>query len=213
MSETPETRNDWRSPQVMAPVIAAVCTVLVAVIGLISNQMRLNQAPVATIVVTVVPATEAAGDAGSVATSAATSIPDAAATPMPASTLEAQSSDSNVTLFYDEDSFTVWNSTDSTLSLSDVSFRSGGETWDMSIWGSMIDVLPAKKCLRMRDVNAEAQDPPEPCTEPESIHGFFEVGSSNVYWRDMTAFEVVQDEQVIATCEMAAERCEIYVAQ
>jgi hypothetical protein len=211
MSETPETRNEWRSPQFIAPIIAAVCTVLVAVIGLVSNQARLNQVPVATVIVTV-PATEVAGGESIATPLAATPVPDAASSES-ASTTEAEAGTPNVTLFYDEDSFTVWNNTDSTLSLAEVSFRSNGETWDMSIWGSMVDALPAKKCLRLRDVNTREQDPPEACTEAESIHGFFEVGSSNVYWRDIATFEVVHDERVIATCEMAAEMCEIYVAQ
>jgi hypothetical protein len=213
MSESPEKpRSEWRSPQVMAPIIGAVCTVLVAIIGLISSQTRASQVPVATIVVTVA-VTQSAAEAA--LTLAPTSAATPASTQAAPATAASGASSPNVTLFYDEDSFTVWNNTDSTISLHDVSFRSGGEPWDMSIWGSMADSLPAQKCLRLVDVNTEEPDPPEPCSTPESLHGFFKVGSGEVYWREISEFEVVNDddETVIATCPMAAGTCPFYAEQ
>jgi hypothetical protein len=150
------------------------------------------------------------------ATTAPTNLPTTAPTeipPTPAPTKIPPTTPTaapNVTLFYDQDAFTIFNSSGDHVSLEGVSFRGADMTWEASSFGNPVKELPKNRCLRLRDATVGNRTPPAECGG--QIHGFREVESSVVFWRG-DSFEVLRDGTVIATCQTAAGKCEIHVAQ
>jgi len=261
MSESPDPKpmaaadpkhSEWRTPQVILPIIATISTILVAVIGVIPSIIEANKPPALTptpiiiaIIATPVP-TNTAVTLEITATFAPTaaptdrptqSAPTAAPTdnptqspptaapptataipptdvptlaPTEASAIEAApTSIPNVTLFYDHDSFTILNQSGSRISLEGITFRGESITWDVGPFGGLMRSLPNNKCLRMRDATVGNRQPPAACGS--SMYGFLEVGPTAIFWRGST-FDVVRDNNVIATCAVDTGTCPIYVA-
>jgi len=257
MSETPDPKpsvpiehktSEWRTPQVMLPIIATISTVLVAVIGVIPSIMEANKPPALTptpiiisiiatpVPATTVPATTVPVEVAVVSTLApttapvATSVPTSAPTEMPATTVPtiaptdipptpaptevivdaAPTAVPNVTLFYDQDSFTIYNSTGSRISLEGITFKGPEASWDIAPFGGSMRSLPSNKCLRLRDATVGNRTPPAECGSAN--YAFLEIGPRVIFWRG-EYFDVVRDGAVLATCQTAAGKCEIHVAQ
>ena len=69
--------------------------------------------------------------------------------------------------------------------------------------------LPAANCLRLRDASAGQQNPPAACAKP--IYGLQVVGTTAMFWVNTDHFDVVRDDQTIATCDTSAGECDVYI--
>jgi hypothetical protein len=235
---------DWRSPQVILPIIATLSTVLVAIIGVLPAILEANKpAATPTPIVVVLVATTVPAEPTQAAPTAVVVIPTSVpmtqptqaaptaelvstATPVPtlAPTLEptlaptdipsvdaAPTAVPNITLFYDNDSFSILNASGSRASLEGITFRSSAASWDISPFGGLMKALPNNKCLRMRDASVGNRQPPAACGS--TMYGFLEIGPKVMFWKNVDQFEVVRNGTVIATCEVALGTCPIYVEQ
>ena len=98
---------------------------------------------------------------------------------------------------------------DGTLSLVGVTFNSGRGFWDARDWGpSLYNSVPPRDCLRLRDSSAGQRNPPRECAD---LYGLILVGSPALFWRSADTFDVLRSGQVIASCPVAAGRCEVYI--
>jgi hypothetical protein len=239
MSDTPdpkpsvpvETRpSEWRTPQVILPIIATISTILVAVIGVIPSIMEANKPPAVTptamviaIIATPVPATSVPVEVAAVSplaptnAPAATGIPTTAPTEIPPTVAPTDvppaaepTAVPNVTLFYDQDAFTIYNMTGGRISLEGITFKGPEASWDISPFGGSMKSLPSNKCLRLRDATVGNRQPPAECGSTN--YAFLEIGPRVIFWRG-EYFDVVRDNAVLATCQFAAGKCEIHVAQ
>lgn len=246
--------NEWRSPQVILPVLATISTVLVAVIGVIPSIMEANKPDDATptpiviaiiatpIPATPVPVTTVPTEVAVVSTDAPTTAPRAtdvpAATVAPTSTptdippttvpttvptdvpptaaptdvppTAAPTAVPNVTLFYDQDAFTIYNMTGGRISLEGIEFKGPEASWSISPFGSSARSLPGNKCLRLRDATVGNRTPPSECGSTN--YAFLEIGPRVIFWRGQY-FDVVRDGTVLATCQFETTKCEIFVPQ
>jgi hypothetical protein len=115
-----------------------------------------------------------------------------------------------VTLFYDQDAFTIYNMTGGRISLEGIEFKGSDVTWNISPFGGSMRSLPSNKCLRLRDATVGNRQPPSECGSTN--YAFLEIGPRVIFWRG-EYFDVVRDGTVLATCQTAAGKCEIHVAQ
>jgi hypothetical protein len=260
MSDTPDPKpsvaveakpSEWRSPQVILPIVATISTILVAVIGVIPSIIEANKPPAVTptamviaIIATPVPATTVPVEVAAVSTLAPTNAPAAtdkptdvppsptvliptdrpmtdtptsAPTEIPATVIPtdipptaAPTAVPNVTLFYDQDSFTIYNMTSSRISLEGIVFKGPDVSWNISPFGGSMKSLPSSKCLRLRDATVGNRTPPAECGGTN--YAFLEIGPTAIFWRNQY-FDVVRDGAVLATCQFDAGKCEIHVAQ
>jgi|GEM_PF-2953958 len=249
--------SEWRSPHVVLPIVAAMTTIFVAIIGVIPALIEANKPPALTptpIVIAItataqptntsIPALAVSTDVPAAPPTntptdlpptdtptdlPATAVPTLVSTDLPATlapTLAptdtpptsaptdpvivdaAPTVAPNVTLFYDQDSFTILNGSGSRISLDGLVFRGETVAWDIAPFGGLMKALPNNKCLRLRDATVGNRTPPSECGS--QMYGFLEIGPTAIFWRG-TQFEVVHDDNVIATCEVAAKTCPIYV--
>jgi len=238
MTEQPSA---FKNPQILVAVIGAITTVIVTAIGVLPNLVTSTRPTptVAPIIVTATPLpttaasrtpavtpisvsetaapTEITVVSSSAATTEATEIPTTP-TPLPViavpTTASAPQSDHepNVRLIYDGVSFTLVNESGGVLSLEGVRFRSGSREWNARNWGPSIhNSIPDGKCVRLRDLAAGQRQPPAPCQN--NIYGLIEVGAVAFFWRDVTSFEIIRNDVVIATCAAAdgVGECEVYI--
>ena len=116
----------------------------------------------------------------------------------------------NVKLIYDKVSFNVLNQSNQVLSLASVTFRSISGTWDARNWGPSIYIsLPIANCLRLRDASSGQHTPPAVCAN--HIYGLIEVGITAMFWVNTDHFDVIHNDQTIATCDTAAGECDVYI--
>lgn len=117
----------------------------------------------------------------------------------------------NITLLWDNDSFTVLNAAGQKMSLEGVVFQSSSGSWLASQWGNTIyNALPTAKCVRLRDASVGNRQPPAPCAN--NIWGLMQVGRTAFFWKDVSSFDVMLNGTLLTTCEVAAGTCGIYIA-
>lgn len=225
----PEPQGNLRSillsPQVFAAIITGGIGLIVAFIPILTanNNVPEPTIPVAVVITAtpmpptatdaptdapeeVVVTDEGAEDSTSETAAEPTDVP-ATATPIPPTATPAQQA--NLTLLWDEVSFTLYNRSGAMLNISDVSFRSSNGNWMASQWGvALSDSVPANNCLRMRDVSSNNRQPPALCG---NLLGFQLVGGSALFWLNVPSFEVLDGGVVVATCETASGECGIFV--
>jgi hypothetical protein len=228
---TPPTKPEspLQNPQIVAAIIGGLVTVLVAIVGIIPAIINHPATPTPVIVTaTPVPATATAVLVANVVASA-TPIPPTPvpATDVPPTTLPLvqpaatqppiqlspvgytgpqQPATGNALLMYDDVSFTVLNQGTAKLSLVGVVFRSKNGEWDARKWGpSLYDRLPANRCLRLRISTSGNRQPPAACGNP--IFGLQLVNGTALFWVNVDSFDVVRDDQTIATCQIADKQC------
>lgn len=215
-------RSSLNSPQVMAAVIGGIVTLMAALVGILPNLLdpppeatavviiTVTQLPTqveATIAPTEVPSTDAAPTNETILF-VPTATPVPAAPTLPAPTV---SQPANALLVWDEASFTAINQSGGRLSFAGVTFAGGGRTWDARAWGpSLYNNVPARACLRLRDTTAGQRNPPPECGD---LYGLILVGATAIFWRGVDSFDVLRDGVVIATCPVAAGRCEVHLPQ
>lgn len=225
------------NPQVVVTMIGGIVTVIAAIVGIVPAILTAQNAtpivvtstpiPTSTVVATNVPPTNTLAASPVIATEAvqltdvgavqptALPIPELivsqAATAPSLPETGSQTASPNVLLMYDGVSFTMLNQAGRTLSFEGVYFRSNnGASWEARRWGpSVYNAVPLGKCLRLRDASVGQRNPPAPCVN--NIFGLQEVGSTALFWVGVPTFEVVRNEQVIATCTVSDEQCSIAI--
>jgi hypothetical protein len=201
MAEQPP--SSLRNPQIVAAIIGAVATLLVAVITVIPTIINSSQTPTPIVVTATVAPTIQQPTLNS---ENSQPIQPSTVVPQPTEISEPP----NVRVFYDGVSFTLLNESGNTLSLEGVSFRSDAGTWDARNWGpSIYDRLPDGQCLRLRDRGAGQRQPPPSCVN--KIFSLIEVGSTALFWVNIDNFEVVHSGEVIATCATVGGECGIHI--
>ncbi len=209
------------NPQVLVAVIGGLVTIAVAFIGIlptiIGNDDPTPTPPPPTVIVvtatqTIVPATATDVSLASTATAQPTDVLEET---QPTETVPAQqavvqpTAVPNLTLLYDDVSFTVHNINNGVMSLEGVTFRSASGEWDAARWGpSVYNSLPDDNCLRLRDMNSGQRQPPSVCG---NLYGLILVGQSALFWRNTESFTVSLNGQPIAECAVAAETCAIHI--
>ncbi len=231
-----KAQSSLTNPQVIAAIIGGIVTLVAAILGVLPSIMNRPAEATAVIVVTatLLPATPLemtatplppsdappTAEAVAVVPSATlvpptfTTIPPTAIpatlippTPVPPTAIPAQPA--NALFIWDDVSFTAINIGGGTLSLVGVTFSSGHGFWDARDWGpSLYNSLPPRDCLRLRDSTAGQRNPPSECAD---LYGLILVGASALFWRSVDSFDVIRNGQGIATCPVAAGRCEVYI--
>jgi len=224
-----KVQSSLTNPQVITAVIGGVVTLIAAILGFLPSIM--NRPPEATAIVVVTatpqdvvaspePATAVPTTVEAVIVPSATPIPPTPIpptdlpiaspvppTPEPPTAVPAQPA--NALFIWDDVSFTAINIGGSTLSLVGVTFNSGRGFWDARDWGpSLYNSVPPRDCLRLRDSTSGQRNPPPECAD---LYGLILVGSPALFWRSGDAFDVLRNGQVIASCPVAAGRCEVYI--
>lgn len=193
------------SPQVVAALITSVVAISIAVY---TSQ---NNAPAPMPTTTMMPTQVAEFDPTSTVVAEVTTRPTALfdATPSPVVANDASTANANITLLYDDVSFTIHNPSAETLSVAALRFQSGSGSWDATEWGvSLAEALPTNNCLRMRDVSSDEREPPVICN---NLLGFQMVGGSALFWLETDSFSVMIDGETIATCSTDETSCPIFV--
>ncbi|MBI1277895.1 MAG: hypothetical protein GC179_07185 [Anaerolineaceae bacterium] len=219
----PQSTSVLKNPQIILALISGVVTIVAALIGVLPHLLPASATPTPTMTPIVVTAT-ALPTSIPVATNAPladTQIPEpaqptlislAVTTPITAvpNTSSIPSGAPNVKLLFDKASFNLLNQSDYTISLAGVTFRSTSGTWDARKWGPSIYInLPAANCLRLRDSSSNLHTPPAVCAN--HIYGLIEVGPTAMFWANTDHFDVVHNDQTIATCETSSGECDVYI--
>lgn len=235
----PPPTSPLQSPQVMAAIIGGIVTIAVAIVGLVPVLLERAEPTPTPMIVTATPEPTQVLVILSTDTSAPTEIP-ASPTPQPVvataselpSTQATEESTTvptqppstipiteaplpsamppgNVLLLYDDAAFTVLNQDTRTVSLEGVVFRSGSGEWDARTWGTTLyNSLPPRNCLRLRDAASGQRQPPASCA---NLYGLQLVGTKALFWIRTENFDVLRGGEVIATCEVVATSCLIYI--
>ncbi len=116
---------------------------------------------------------------------------------------------SELRLVYSSESLTLVNTSNRTLDISGLSFRSaGGELsigrWDNGFLTASLYAFPPGDCLMAWDLNTEYQDKPAGC---DMRHAWIAVSSQEAFWQNGTIFSVSQLGEPIAECVTAAGAC------
>ena len=239
--QPPQKEPILSNPQILVAIVGAATTVLVALIGVLPNMIEASRPPTATPTAIVVTATSVAQVATAtldivfvteailptatqvfiltvteaviptvtqaiISTATEPIIPTATEIIVPTATQIA-----NITLLWDNDSFTVLNAAGQKMSLEGVVFQSSSGSWLASQWGNTIyNALPTAKCVRLRDASVGNRQPPAPCAN--NIWGLMQVGRTAFFWKDVSSFDVMLNGTLLTTCEVAAGTCGIYIA-
>ena len=220
---TPQPTSVLKNPQIILALISGGVTIVAAFIGVLPHLLPASPTVTPTMTPIVVTATSASTSIP-VATNvplANTQIPEpaqptlislAVTTPSTATpnTNPIVNSTPNVKLIYDKASFNVLNLSDHPMSLAGITFRSTSGTWDARKWGpSIYTNLPVANCLRLRDASSGQHTPPAVCAN--RIYGLIEVGSTAMFWANTDYFDVVRNDQTIATCDTSSGECSVHV--
>jgi len=187
------------SPQVIAAIIGAVVTILVAVLpSLLGNDDTPNPTQSPPVVIVTATLTDVSAAAR------------AADTPMPSQAViatEPTPVTADVLVVWDSATISLVNQTERVINVNDIVFRASDRTWAMNNLGGLAASFPAGTCIRIHDTNARDSAPPPECADAARLHAYIEIGSNDVFWNAPETFEIVRRDQVLATCVVAQETC------
>lgn len=219
-----------RSPQVIAALITSSVALFVAFFPMLMNRGNASEATPAPITQNVVEtATEAFATTSEPQPTMTPVVDEATATTLveieptntqeiptatpiiPTDTMPPLPTDippANLLLLYDDASFTLYNQSSQTLSITNLQFESSNGSWQASQWGeNLASALSPNNCLRLRDANSGERQPPAVCG---SLLGLQLIGGG-FFWLTVDEFTVKLDNVVIATCSTIEATCPIFV--
>lgn len=219
----PQSASVWKSPQIILALISGAVTIVAAIIGVLPLLLPAAATATPTIAPIVVTTTSLPSSITVVTSSPVVetkitvpaqptviSLLQPTLNATTANTSSITSGPPNVKLLYDNASFNVLNQSDYPMSLAGVIFRSTSGIWDARNWGPSIYIsLPVANCLRLRDAASGQQTPPAVCAN--RIYGLIEVGITAMFWVKTDYFDVVRNDQTIATCAIEAGECDVYI--
>ncbi len=219
----PQSTSVLKNPQIILAMISGVVTLVAAFIGVLPHLLPASPTITPTMTPIVVTATSAPTSIPVVANvlPTDTQLPEPAQPTLISLAVTTQSAVTsnakpitngvpNIKLIYDKASFNVLNQSDHPMSLVGVTFRSTSGMWDAQKWGPSIYInLPVANCLRLRDSGSSQHTPPPTCAN--HIYGLIEVGPAAMFWANTDHFDVVRNDQTIATCETSSGECDVYI--
>ena len=219
----PQPPSVLKNPQIILASISGMVTIAAAFIGVLPHLLPASAIPTRTVTPIVVTATAlptsvpVVTDTPPTATQISeplqpTLISLALTTPggVTPNAIPITNGVPNLKLIYDKASFNVLNQSDHSMSLAGVTFRSTSATWDARKWGPSIYInLPVANCLRLRDSSSSQHTPPAVCAN--HIYGLIEVGPTAMFWINTDHFDVIRNDQTLATCDTSAGECSVYI--
>ncbi|MEP6987466.1 MAG: hypothetical protein ABI970_17815 [Chloroflexota bacterium] len=219
----PQSTPVLKNPQIILALISGAVTIAAALIGVLPHLLPATATvtPTATaIIITVTPLPSPIPVVTSTTLVVQTSVPAQPtlislfqSTPvsvLPTNTSAITNGTPNVKLLYDKAAFNVLNQSNYAMSLAGVTFRSTSGTWDARKWGPSIYIsLPVANCLRLRDASSGQHTPPAVCSN--HIYGLIEIGKPAMFWVNTDHFDVIHNDQTIATCDTSAGECDVYI--
>ncbi len=220
----PQSTSVLKNPQIILALISGAVTIVAAAIGVLPHLLpppvtltptmtafvvtaTSLPSPIPVITSTPIAVTQISAPVQPTVISLLQPSPNAA---LVANTSAITNSTPNVKLLYDKAAFNVLNQTDHSMSLAGVTFRSTSGMWDARSWGPSIYIsLPAANCLRLRDASSGQHTPPAACAN--HLYGLIEVGKTVMFWVNTDHFDVIRNDQTIATCDTAAGECDVYI--
>ncbi len=219
----PQPTPILKNPQIILALISGLVTIVAAFIGVLPHLLPVPATATPTITPVILTATALPTSVPAVTNSPVGSSPisipiqpTVISLLQPTSNVVATSLISNsintpnVTLLYDKAVFNLINHSDHAMSLVGITFRSSSGLWDAQKWGpSIYNNLPIANCLRLRDASSGRHTPSAVCAN--HIYGLIEVGTSAMFWVNTDHFDVVLNDQTIATCDTAAGECDLFI--
>ncbi|MGB1288959.1 MAG: hypothetical protein ACPG7F_20665, partial [Aggregatilineales bacterium] len=122
----------------------------------------------------------------------------------------ASNSDNDIRLLISSESFTLLNTSARNLNVSGLSFESDSGTlfataWDIDGLSRPLTDFPTGDCLQVWGVNEENLAAPVAC---DTRHAWILVAPERQFWRNVSSFSVLNNQQVIATCDTSATTCD-----
>lgn len=119
--------------------------------------------------------------------------------------------DRDIRLMFNQDSFTIINITNVPVDLRGLVFQSTSaslnvEALNTEFLTSPLSGLPANDCLMVWTFDVPEQNAP---TECKIRHGWIPVGDEADFWRDVSRFEVVRNNRVLAGCVVQNGFCDV----
>jgi hypothetical protein len=136
------------------------------------------------------------------------SSPTAVASPTVAPTATPAPAEASVLLLYTSRLFTLVPLAN--VDIRDLSFRSGSLNFSVDTWASVasdinLGALPAANCLQIWQRDAGDFAAPTECSYVRSV---VFLAADRLFWAG-GSFEVLNDDEVITTCQSSAQRCEV----
>lgn len=133
-------------------------------------------------------------------------IPNASSLPIP--------NNRDVRLIFNQDSLTLLNIADIPIDLNGLRFQSTSgqlsiQAWDTEFMTSSLSGLPPNDCFMVWTFGVEEQLTPNDC---ETRHGWIVIGDDADFWREVSRFDVIRDNRILAGCVVANGFCDVSLA-
>jgi hypothetical protein len=120
----------------------------------------------------------------------------------------------DVRLIFNQDSVTVLSIADTPINLRGLVFQSSSGTLNIEAWNtefmtSSLNGLPPNDCLMVWTFGMGEQLTPNEC---ETRHGWIMVGDDADFWREVSRFDVIRDNRILAGCVVANGFCDVNLA-
>lgn len=120
----------------------------------------------------------------------------------------------DIRLIFNQNNFTLLNVAGVPIDLRGLIFQSSSgqmnaERWNSDFLTASLSGFPPDDCLMIW--NSETDNQPAPL-ECETRHGWVVVGDDEDFWRDVSRFEVIRDNRVLAGCVLANGFCDVSLA-
>lgn len=120
----------------------------------------------------------------------------------------------DVRLIFNQDSLTLLNIANTSIDLRGLIFQSSSGTLNIQAWetefltGSLSGFSP-NDCLMVWTFGTAEQPTPNEC---RVRHGWIVVGDDADFWRDVSRFDVIRDNRILAGCVVANGFCDVNLA-
>jgi len=117
----------------------------------------------------------------------------------------------DIRLTFNQDSLTLMNIAGVPIDMRGLVFQSGSgqltvDKWNTEFLTASLSGFPPADCLMVWTTLVDNQPPPIDC---ETRHGWVVAGDTEDFWRDISRFEVVRDNRVLAGCVVANGFCDV----
>ncbi len=117
----------------------------------------------------------------------------------------------DIRLIFNLDSLTILNIADVSLDLRGVFFQSNEgqlaiEKWNTEFLTASLSGFPVEDCLMVWTTQTDNQPAPLEC---ETRHGWIVATDAEDFWRNVSRFEVVRDNRILAGCLVANGFCDV----
>lgn len=123
-------------------------------------------------------------------------------------------SDRDIRLIFNQNSLTILNIADTPLDIRGLLFRSTTDTLAIEEWNSdflttSLGGVPSGDCLMAWTSDSDGEPTPLEC---DTRHGWVVADDDQDFWREVSRFEVVRDNRVLAGCVVVNGFCDVKLA-